>query len=80
MKSLRRVLPYEQTDISSTFNGFSTLMEMFDYVKRICRMDSFATIDHIFIRTKKYRPQSFRCIRKDEIVSDHYPIIGTFTI
>lgn len=79
LESMRYSLPENESDYDATFNGFSKILNFIDKTMKFFNLDPGATIDHIFFRSETYKPVSFKCIRsEDKIVSDHYPVLGTF--
>jgi len=65
MTSIRKEmqkLGYKNCDTRGTFHGFSGnfIMKIFDAIT----MNSYTTIDHLFINTKNFRPTAFSVLDK----------------
>ena len=71
LKSLRRILPREDSDLEPTFNGFKNILASLGHIF----MKSWVTLDHIFVKLDDLIPLKFSVLR-EEVVSDHDPIIG----
>lgn len=62
------------SDLEETFNGFRPRL-----MSVVGMFTSRIVIDHIFVLRGLYVAERFRVLR-DELVSDHYPIVGYFRL
>jgi endonuclease/exonuclease/phosphatase family metal-dependent hydrolase len=72
LPSLRNILSKDKSDNATTFNGFNKNSSF----KRTY-FSNLVVIDHIFVKLTDLAPVKLEVLR-DEIVSDHYPIVGYF--
>ena len=70
-KSVRHVLPKEQSDLEPTYNGFNNILAFLGNIF----MKRKVTLDHIFIKLSNIVPKKFSVLR-DDFASDHHAIIG----
>ena len=76
LDSLRYVVEKKNSDFDSTFNGFKNFITTM--LSELLR-EKLVIIDHIFVKLTDFAPVQLKVLR-NEIVSDHFPIIGSFKV